>query len=734
MRSQLRVTFDAVRDVANKTLGNVVPGDALFDQQRERMLQSSVLLREVDAMIQQQADGSPEGELRRRALALVFLISRLPQELGIKTTADTLADLLVEDLERGSSQLRMRLPDVLAPLVNRELMLDGAGEYRLQTKESADWNQTFQRRAADLRSDDGKIGTERVAELRDVISRSLRGLTVVQGVSKTVRQLDISSGDNPPTSGREIPVWICDGWAITENQARKTASNAGVESPLVVAFVARQFNDDIKDAIIDYLAAIDTIGSRAVPSTPEGLEARTHMESRQRQARQRLDRLMQTLVDDALVLKGGGVEARGATLRERVQQAALDSAERLFPKFADADHASWETVQRRASEGSPQALEALGFTGDVGQHPVCKRIFEFVAGGKKGTEVQAQFEAPPYGWPRDAIRAALLVLLANGMITARQNGVDVPVRGLTMTKIGSTDFRSEDVVITTMQKIELRKLAQTVGIQPTQGNESDDIARVLQQLLDTARQAGGEPPAPAPPETTLLNELLALSGNHRLQRVWEERATLEACHGEWSKAANAIRDRLPAWRGLQRQLAHATGLPGHGDIAAQVAGILDQRLLLHRPDPIVPLTGRLTSALRGALIASHKSLSDARTAARDALASNSDWACLPADQQRALLSEHQLDPPGPLDIDNDTLLLETLDQAPLRTWPDRIAAVSQRFNDALLAATKVLEPQTVHVALEPRTLRSQSDVDAYLAEVRARLLAVLDAGNTVVVG
>jgi DNA-binding GntR family transcriptional regulator len=443
---------------------------------------------------------------------------------------------------------------------------------------------------------------------------------------------------------------------------------------------------------------------------------------------------MQTLIDDALVLKGGGIESPGVTLRERVQQAALASAERLFPRFADADHMSWETVQRRASEGSPQALEALGYTGDVSQHPVCKRIFEFVAGGKKGTEVQSRFEAPPFGWPRDAIRAALLVLMANGMITARQNGVDVPVRGLTMTKIGSTDFRSEDVVITAMQKIELRKLVQTFGIQPTQGNESEDVTRALQQLLDTAHHAGGDPPAPAEPDTSLVEETLSLSGNHRLQRVWEERETLEACHGEWSKAEKSISERIPAWRELQDLLAHAAGLPEFADISEQVKGIQDQRLLVHEPDPIAPIVARLANALRDALNELHKSLAQARSAARDSLTANKEWTSLTTDQQGQILSEYQLDLPRPLQIDGVPDLLRTLDQAPLRSWPDRIAAVNQRFNGALLAAARMLEPKTVHVVLEPRTLRSQDDVDAYIADVRAKLLAMLDTGNAVVVG
>ena len=48
-----------------------------------------------------------------RACGLVFLINKLAgsnNEIGIKATVDTLADLMVEDLSLGSSALRSKLP------------------------------------------------------------------------------------------------------------------------------------------------------------------------------------------------------------------------------------------------------------------------------------------------------------------------------------------------------------------------------------------------------------------------------------------------------------------------------------------------------------------------------------------------------------------------------------------------------------------------------------------------
>lgn len=79
-----------------------------------------------------------------RACGLVFLINKLGsqnQELGIKATIDTLADLLVENLSQGSGALRSKLQSLLA---HCELLMRVGDEYRIQTEESTAWNDEFQ--------------------------------------------------------------------------------------------------------------------------------------------------------------------------------------------------------------------------------------------------------------------------------------------------------------------------------------------------------------------------------------------------------------------------------------------------------------------------------------------------------------------------------------------------------------------------------------------------------------
>ena len=68
LRTQLRIVYDAIRRTADDPLGTVVPADFLFEEISANLLQSGVLLREVNETIAGQDDGSPDG---RSEVALV---------------------------------------------------------------------------------------------------------------------------------------------------------------------------------------------------------------------------------------------------------------------------------------------------------------------------------------------------------------------------------------------------------------------------------------------------------------------------------------------------------------------------------------------------------------------------------------------------------------------------------------------------------------------------------------
>ena len=95
---------------------------------------------------------------------------------------------------------------------------------------------------------------------------------------------------------------------------------------------------------------------------------------------------------------------------------------------------------------------------------MCVAALSFIGAGKRGREVRSHFSEPPYGWPRDAIDAALVSLFGAGHLRATANGVALHPRQLDQAKVPSTDFRTESATINARQRLKLRSLFQRAGI------------------------------------------------------------------------------------------------------------------------------------------------------------------------------------------------------------------------------------------------------------------------------
>jgi len=88
--------------------------------------------------------------LAKRICALIFLIRKLPREavadIGVRATADMLADLLVSDLASDGPALRREIPRILEKLVEEGKLIKLDEEYSLQTRESSEWDREFRNR------------------------------------------------------------------------------------------------------------------------------------------------------------------------------------------------------------------------------------------------------------------------------------------------------------------------------------------------------------------------------------------------------------------------------------------------------------------------------------------------------------------------------------------------------------------------------------------------------------
>ena len=76
---------------------------------------------------------------------LVYMLGRIAPEAdhhGVRAQPETIADLLVVDLE-GEDDLRRQVPVFLQELQAGGAVIEVSGEWRLQTKESADWESAY---------------------------------------------------------------------------------------------------------------------------------------------------------------------------------------------------------------------------------------------------------------------------------------------------------------------------------------------------------------------------------------------------------------------------------------------------------------------------------------------------------------------------------------------------------------------------------------------------------------
>ena len=739
LRTQLRVTHEATRDVASKSVGTVVPADVIYWQQEPSMLQSGVLLSEIASMITDLNDGTADGKLKSRLCATIFLIGKLPTEgpytTGLKSSADTLADLLVEDLSTDSADLRKRIPDLLVELVEQGILMPLEDEYRLQTREGAEWEFDFTRRFATIRDSASRIESERSELFRGEIGRALKGITLVQGNSKTPRKINLHFGLDAPTRDSEnVPVWVRDEWNVTEKTVREEAQAGGVEDPVIYILLPRMNADDLRVNLARYLAAKESVDSRTIPATAEGMEALRSMKAKRDIARNKLESMVTGIVNKARIYQGGGHLLSTDTVAEGIKIAAEASLVRLFPNFDMGDHSSWHLVVSRAQDGNPAPLDALGYNGDVDKHPVCQEVRKFIgSSGKKGTEIRSKFTGVEYGWPRDAVDGAILALLSGGYIRATQNTQEKSIRDITAKQIPSTDFYSEGFTVSAGQRIKVRGLLTEFKVSYTNGQEMESIPDLFGYLHDLQREAGGEAPLPAPPNMDQIEEIRSLAGNERFVALAEAQEQISSLHKEWLALKKKAEERLPRWKLLKQLQTHAVSLPESESIRTQINAIHEGRTLLAEPDPVKPVLDELAKLLRAALIDASNQLSGLYERKMAELEKEQEWQALNADQQQLLIDQELLRLPEKIEVKTNEELQKELSAHPLPTWQHQIDAMIMRFEYVKTAAARILEPKVVQVSPRTATIRTKGELDAYLSQLRSEIESVLEQGNPVVV-
>ena len=737
LRTQLRIVYDAIRHTADDPVGTVVPADFLFDEISANLLQSGVLLRELsDTIVKHCNDGTPDGQLKSRLCALVFLICKLPREpsvdIGVRANANTLADLLVKDLTKDGAILRSQLSALLEELVDAGTLMKLDDEYSLQTRESSDWESEFRNRQSRLANDLASMSSKR-AQLLGTALDTVGSVRFQQGDSKELRKLSLHFGiEPPPDGGRDILVWIRDGWGTDEKSVVADARAAGPDSPILYVFVPKSRADALAHSIASRSAAKDTLEYKGVPSTPEGLEARQGMETRLTGAEQSLRTLVAEVIDGAKVFQGGGNERLEATIPDKVREAVAASLSRLFYQFGDADDHRWQKAIERARKGAEHPLEALDYSGKTEEHPVCSAVLSYVGSGKKGKEVRAYFSDPPYGWPRDAIDAALISLFGTGHLRATTNGVALQPSQLDQAKVPSTDFRIESATINARQRLKLRKLFQTAGISCKPNEETQAAGQLLNQLSELEQRAGGGAPLPECPDTGHLSDLQSLAGNEQLIGILDRYDELVANLNDWTKASDLAAERLPAFQHLQALARHADGLSATEDAASQIEAIIADRRLLETSDPVPSLAAQLTDALRTALTRSQERYDKTYDSEWQRLEDTESWRQIEQEKRDEILVRLNITKVSKGATGTEQEALDSLERISLDGWRTRIAALPQLFAEARAEADKIVEPKTRHVKLGNVTLRTPADVKTWIEKMEQELLKQVEQGPIVI--
>ena len=737
LRSQLRILHDALRGIAEKDLGAVIPGDSLYEAIAPDLVNTGVLLGELSTRIQEQDDIPEVGPLRRRICGVVFLISKLPREEGVDTgvraTARTVADLLVDDLEADTGPFRRDVETQLEAMAKSSTLMKVGDEYRLQTTQGAEWDRA-------LREQQGALGG-RLSELQAkqdqlfaaAVQRIVADVRPKHGDSKVPRTLTLHARpDAPSDGGDEVVVWLRDGSSSSQKDVEGEARRRGHEDPVIHVFLQKP-SGDLKARIVEAEAARLVLDAKGMPTEPaEAREACESMRSRLKAAEGARDELIRDLVASSKVYQGGGNEVYGESLRAKLELATDASLSRLFPRFLDGDHRAWPVALKRAREGSDEPLKVVGWERPTEDHPVVRQVLLEIAGGAKGTDVRKTLKASPYGWPQDTIDAALIALHRVGTVRVTLNGQPLAPGQLDQNKISSAEFRPEKVRLGAADKLSLRGLYQKVGLTVKSGEEEAKAATFLEATLALARDAGGEPPLPPVPATAQIDELRKRAGSEQLGSLLAAKDELEASLRTWAARKERADARCPAWERLQRLAAHATALPVMDEVRPEIQAILESRSLLDDTDYVSPLAKRLEGALREAILDAHKRCEETLSEALRSLETSKDWQKLPAPEREAISRSNRLDPISGLDVADEERLLRALETRSLQGWAELAEGLPTRFAQARADTARALEPKVQNVALRSNILRSEDEVETWLTSTQADLLRRLADGPIVI--
>jgi hypothetical protein len=737
LRSQLRILHDSLMVISDHNVGAVIPADSLFDAISADLVQTGVLLSEIDLRIRELSNGTETGVLRKRVCGLVFLINKLPREggtdVGVRATARAIADLMVDDITVDSGPFRKQVETELERLADDGTLMKVGEEYRLQTTEGAEWDRAYREKAGALRQRDADIAVKRDQLFGAAVQQAVGEVRLLHGECKEKRTLYLHTDPNEPSvGGEQLVAWLRDGWSIAQKEVEGDARRRGSDDHAIHIFLPRKSADDLTVRIVEGEAARQVIDLKGIPSTNEGREARESVQSRYSEALRLLDSLISDITYSAKVYQGGGTEVFGDSLAKKLDTAAKASLARLFPEFSDGDHKSWGVALRRARDGNDEPLRIVDWSKATEDHPVVKKVYTEVGTGAKGSDIRKTLQSSPYGWPRDAIDTGLIALHRQGAIRAEINGQPIAPGVLDQNKISTTNFSPEKVRLGATDKLTVRALFQQVGLSVKSGEEEQKAAEFLDALLRLAEKAGGDAPLPPLPSTSIIDDLAKLYGSEQLYGILKATDTIKASLIEWQTLSDRAAKRALAWQQLQQMTLHSASLSVHLELQREIDAIKLNRCLLESDDQINPLVTKVANALRAALTEQASAFHEAYQKGLETLEADTSWMQLDEANQKAILSQVGLASPIQPSVKTNDDLLRELNHFPVDARVSAVAAVSERVTRALEEAARRIKPGARRVILRAATLEDEAAVKAWIEEQKTKLMNAVVNGPVIV--
>lgn len=737
LRSQLRIIFDALKSLSDKPVGHLIPGDELFNALAPTLVQTGMLSGEINARILELGkSGKHDDILKKRICALIYLINRLPRQQGldsgIRANKEHLADLLIDDLNVDNTNLREQVQVALETLAKQGVLMRLEDEFRLQTREGAEWDIDFKKRQSQLANNPGELQIQRSDRLFAYFDQIASRLRVRQGEAKESRNmLKGREQAPPPANDRDIPIWFVDGWTFSEKHVLDHARSATSEEPTVYVFVPKVggVSEELNQALIEMRAAQQVIESKGVPNTDLGRDALRSMENRKEAASRRLEELVRKIVESAKVVQAGGNEVGGNTLEDKLHVATTDSLARLFPRFREADSAKWEEALKQGKDKGAAPFKPVGYEGPIAEHPVCKEVLAQIGSGRSGGEVRKSLGAKPFGWPQDAIDAALIALHSADQVQVALNGQTVQAGSLDQNKISKAQFRRQNVVVGIEEKLKVKRILSKLGLAARTDSElADRASQFVSQLVSILESCGGDAPLPAISKPDYLIKLESMAGNELLTELVRNEDKLNNDIHEYSEKKRLVETRKRLWSELVELNRHAQLLPQAEEIVKQIKGVENNRSLLQKADPVSPLKSEIAGLLRKVIKDYSEALATEFKRTSDELKRNPIWAQLKEEQRKEILADKGLLPSEKEDVSTDERLVACLNARPLASRQHEVAAVSGRTQQALEAAARLLEPEIRTIHLPAATLRNEKEVKEWVTKQEGYLVSEVKKG------